>query len=193
MLTLFSQNNARATGAAMALALCALVATPEDAMADAYIGAGVGQAGIEFEDATVPGFSFSEDDMGWKAFVGYEFGLPLVSLGVEAGYVDFGNPSGDVLASIVEVDADGFSAFGTLGFDLGPLGVFAKYGVISWDSSFTVDGFDAGSDDGSDPAYGVGARFGIGPIGVRAEYEVFDIEDTDDISMVSLGVVWSFD
>ena len=192
MFTLISQDSTRVVGLAAMLVAGVMLIAPTDASADAYIGASVGQAGVELDDASLPGMTFNEDDMGWKAFIGYEFGLPLVSLGIEGGYVDLGNPSGDVLGSLVDVDADGLSAFGTLGVNLGPLGVFAKYGVISWDASITVDGLDEGSDDGSDPAYGVGAKIGLGPLDIRAEYEIFDIDDTDDVSMVSLGVVWTF-
>jgi hypothetical protein len=189
MLTLFQKES----GLVAAFVAAAILLAPTESKADAYIGVGIGQAGIEIEDASFPGTTFDEDDFGWKAFLGYEFGLPLLSLGIEGGYVDLGNPSGDVLLSQVEFDADGLAAFGTLGFDIGPLGVFAKYGVISWDASLTIDGVDAGSDDGSDPAYGVGAEIGLWNIDIRAEYEVFDIEDSEDISMVSLGLVWTFD
>ena len=192
MFTHLLQDRTRVACLAATLVVGVMLMAPSDASADAYIGASIGQAGVELDDASLPGMTFNEDDMGWKAFIGYEFGLPLVSLGIEGGYVDLGNPSGDVLGSLVDVDADGLSAFGTLGVNLGPLGVFAKYGVISWDASITVDGLDAGSDDGSDPAYGVGAKIGLGPLDIRAEYEIFDIDDTDDVSMVSLGVVWTF-
>ena len=196
MLTLFTQDKLRSATLAAALAGIAMIGAPDEAAADAYIGGSVGQVGIEIEDASFPGASFDEDDFGWKVFLGYEFDLPLLSLGLEGGYVDFGAPSGtvDVLVPTdIEVDADGLSAFGTIGIDLGPLGIFAKYGVISWDASLSVDGLDAGSEDGSDPAYGIGAKIGIGSIDVRAEYEIFDIEDAEDLTMLSLGLVWTFD
>jgi len=178
-------------GAATILTLAALL--PGDSRADAYIGGSVGQAAIAITvNDQVQSFAFDENDFAWKAFAGYEFPFPVLNLGLEAGYVDFGAPSGSVLGSRLEVDADGFSGFGVLGFDLGPLGVFAKYGVVSWDASVSVDGIDAGSDDGSDPAYGIGAKIGLGSLAIRAEYEVFDIEDSDDVTMLSAGFVWSF-
>ena len=153
----------------------------------------IGQSYIEINAGTpaVPG-EFDEEDFGWKAIVGYEFELAVISLGVEANYVDFGEPSGDVFGSPVAVDANGFAGFGTVGFNIGPVGVFAKAGLISWDASITIDGFDAGSDDGSDAAYGIGAKLGLGPVDVRAEYELYDIEDSEDVAMVSVGLVWRF-
>jgi len=81
--------------------------------------------------------------------------------------------------------------FGVLGIDLGPLGIFAKYGMVSWDAEITIDGLSE-AEDGSDPAYGVGAKIAIGSIDLRAEYEVFDIEDAEDVSMISVGLVWTF-
>ena len=191
MLTLASNDKRAFAGVAAALLLSVML-VPAESRADAYIGGSVGQAGVELDLPAVQPLAFDEDDFAWKAFLGYEWNLPLLSLGIEGGYVDFGAPSGDILGTIVEVDTDGLSAFGTLGVNLGPLGVFAKYGVVSWDASLSVDGVNAGSDDGSDPAYGLGARIGIGPVDLRAEYEIFDIEDTDDITMLSVGVTFSF-
>ncbi|MFU8821323.1 MAG: hypothetical protein ACNA8G_07165 [Gammaproteobacteria bacterium] len=41
-------------------------------------------------------------------------------------------------------------------------------------------------------AYGVGVRFSPWSAEIRAEYEYLDIEDTDELSMVSAGVAWTF-
>lgn len=178
--------------AAVGLAMTALL-VPAESKADAYIGGSVGQAGIEVDvgDQLNP-IIFDEDDFAWKVFAGYEFPFPVLNLGIEVGYVDLGGPSANLGGTQFEIDSDGFNAFGLLGFDLGPLGVFAKAGVISWDSELSIDGVSAVSEDGSDPAYGVGARFGVGPVDIRAEYEFFDIEDAEDIAMVSVGLTWSF-
>jgi hypothetical protein len=193
MIQEFLANRSAAGSITAALLVSLMVFAPAESQAGGYIGGSIGQSYIEIDSGTptVPEV-FDEEDFGWKAIVGYEFGLPAINLGVEAGYVDFGAPSGDVLGSQVEVDANGFAGFGTLGFDLGPLGVFAKYGVISWDASLSIDGFDAGSDDGTDQAYGAGVKFGVGSVEVRGEYEVFDIDDSDDVSMLSVGIVWRF-
>ena len=177
----------------LALMASFMAFVPAESEAGGYIGGSIGQSYIELNAGTpaVPE-DFDEDDFGWKAIAGYEFGLAVISLGLEVNYVEFGAPSGDVLGSPVEVDADGFAGFGTLGFNIGPVGVFAKAGMISWDASITIDGFDAGSDDGSDAAYGIGAKLGLGPVDIRAEYELYDIEDTEDVAMVSVGLVWRF-
>jgi hypothetical protein len=37
----------------------------------------------------------------------------------------------------------------------------------------------------------VGAQFRVWSLSLRAEYEVFDIEDVD-VDMISVGVTWTF-
>ena len=133
-----------------------------------YIGGGVG-------DATVEAAGFDESDTAYKVFGGYNIGfIPLVDFAVEASYVDFGGP----------LDRTGVKAFGLAGLSFGPFGVFAKAGAISWDSNV---------DSGSDAAYGIGARFAIGSLAVRAEYEEYDVGgNLTDLSMMSVSAVFTF-
>jgi hypothetical protein len=182
-----------ANGAGAILLVAALLLSAESrADSGFFIGGSVGNAGYEIDvsDPNNP-VTFDEDDFAWKAFLGYNFDLTLLNLAVEGGYVDLGGPSATLLGSDFAVDADGLDAFVVLGVDLGPVGVFAKAGAISWDAEVTVDGIDA-SDDGTDPAYGIGAKIGLGSFALRVEYELFDIEDTEDVSMISAGLVWTF-
>ena len=193
MIQQFLANRRGPWSVAAALLVSFIVFAPAESEAGGYIGGSIGQSYIALDTGTVAvPANFDEEDFGWKLMAGYNFDFAVITLGVEADYVDFGAPSGDVLGSQIEVDANGFVGFGTAGFDLGPVGVFAKLGVISWDASFSVDGFDAGSDDGTDPAYGVGVKFGLGSLEIRGEYEIYDIEDSDDVAMLSVGLVWRF-
>jgi outer membrane immunogenic protein len=184
----------QASGAGAILLVAALLLVSAESRADSgfYVGGSVGSAGVEI-DAGDPGdpVSFDEDDFAWKVFGGYNFDLPLLALGVEGGYVDLGGPSADISGSSFEVDADGLDLFGVVGVDLGPIGVFAKAGFIAWDATASVNGV-GGSDDGTDPAYGIGAKFGFSSFAIRVEYELFDIEDTEDVAMISAGLVWTF-
>ena len=111
--------------------------------------------------------------------------FPLLIFAVEASYVDFGNPS----TSLGNVEVTGLNAFGLAGLSFGPFGIFAKAGAISWDSDATFGGFSE-SDSGTDPAYGLGARFAFGSFAVRAEYEVYDLDA--DVDMVSVSGVYTF-
>jgi hypothetical protein len=102
-----------------------------------------------------------------------------------ASYVDFGNPS----TSAGNVEVTGLNAFGLAGLSFGPFGIFAKAGAIDWDIDSTFSSTSS-SDSGTDPAYGVGARFAIGSFAVRAEYEVYDLDV--DVDMVSVSGVFTF-
>jgi len=160
-----------------------------------YVGGSVGSATIaaEVPDLGTTPFDFDENDFGWKIHGGYLFDLPVLDLGIEAGYVDLGAPSFDILGDSLTIDVTGLSVFGLAGIDLGPVGVFGKVGMINWDAEVSVSGFgEVASDDGSDPAYGVGVRFALGSIEIRGEYEMFDVDDTDDVYMLSAGLVWRF-
>jgi outer membrane immunogenic protein len=188
------EENRGVASVAVVLAASAIMLYAPESKADSgfYLGGSVGQAGVEVQDTSgTQLLIFDEDDFAWKAFGGYKFDLPVINLGVEGGYVNLGSPSGELEGVPVAIETDGFDVFGVAGIDIGPVGVFAKYGMISWDAEFTVDGL-SDAQDGSDPAYGIGATIGLGSIDIRAEYEVFDIEDAEDVSMVSVGLVWTF-
>jgi len=171
-----------------------------------YIGAGVGTANVAaneaLDDVGDVVADFDEDDTGYKIFAGYSFGF----LGIEAGYIDFGAPNdsqtfdlgelGQITAGI-EAEVTGFTieAVGTL--PLGPVDVFAKVGMISYDADVdvvltdgeTTEAVSVG-DDGEELAYGVGATLNLGQFGIRAEYQLFDIGD--DVDLLSLSAVLRF-
>lgn len=180
------------------LAVLALAVLPPVALAGAdsgfYIGGGVGQSMVESSDTdTVNGpVDFDGDDIGYKVFGGFNFGVvPLIDLAAEVGYIDFGKPDDTVAGVNASVDLDGFTAMGLAGLSFGPFGVFAKAGVISWDGEARIGGLSA-SDDGTDPAYGLGARFQIGSLALRGEIEYFDIDDIDDVYFASVSALWTF-
>jgi hypothetical protein len=157
-----------------------------------YAGGSVGGATVDanISDPDLPdNINFNEDDFAWKVFGGFQWDPWFIDLGVEVGYVDFGKPS----SSLVEIDASGWNIWGVGAFDLGPVGIFGKLGYIAWDADASLrDTPFTSSDDGSDIGYGIGAKFELWSLQFRAEYEIYDIEDTDDVSMYSVGVAWIF-
>ena len=178
--------------------LTAFSAAAANADSGFYAGGGVGNAGVEV-DFTDAGFNipeFDEDEFAWKVMAGYNLELVTFDVGVELGYVNFGKPSADILGVDVDFDTTGIHAFGIAGFDVGPLGVYGKLGLVSWDIEATIEaqGLPAESltDDGTDLAFGAGVRFGIGALEVRGEYEVYDIEDTERVGMASASLVYYF-
>ena len=187
----FRVSKSHLAGLALALWL-----TPLAVMADSgfYVGGSVGAATIEASlgDTGIPELpsSIDEDDTAFKAFVGYNFDLPVVDLGIEAGYVNFGAPEIGTLVGDVEVETTGINVWGIAGVDAGPIDLFAKLGYVSWDVEASLQGVSA-SEDGTDMGYGVGLGFGLGGVKIRGEYEMYDLDDAD-MSMLSVGVVFQF-
>lgn len=176
--------------------LLVLMLAPLAANADSgfYVGGSFGSGKIEADlgDTGLPGVpsSIDEDDTAYKAFVGYNFDLPSINLGVEAGYVDFGEPDVALNVGELQFDPTGINLWGIAGIEAGPVDIFGKLGYIAWDVDARALG-ESFSDSGSDIGYGLGIGFGVGPVQIRGEYEVYDIEDAD-VSMLSLGVVYRF-
>lgn len=170
--------------------------TPPAASADSgfYIGASAGGATIDadLDGINIPGLpsSIDEDDTATKVFAGYTFDLPLVDIAVEGGYVDFGEPDIDILGQALTLDSTGFNVWGIATFNAGLIDVYGKLGLIAWEVDAKLLN-DTASDDGTDPGYGIGAAFGIGPLAVRGEYELYDLDDAD-VSMLSVGIVYRF-
>lgn len=185
-------------GITLTLAFSLATYTAQAADTGFYIGGSIGQASYDVPSDITEIPSFDENDTGYKIFAGYNVNIGIVNLGVEGGYVDFGNPSTKfgIDNNVLAIDADGWNLWGVGGLNLGPIDVFAKVGTVSWDASVSIKGLDPDlgslSDSGSDFGYGLGARVSFGKLAVRGEWEVYDIEDTDDISMFSVGLAWRF-
>lgn len=171
-----------------AVALFALPVLPAVAADNGfYLGASVGQANLKIDNLTnnvFPDDDFDGDDTAYKFIAGIR---PLDWLGVEAAYVNFGKPEDTVVGTKLKADGDGISAFAVGFLATGPVDLFAKVGLISWDSKIS----GAIDDNGTDLAYGVGAQFRLLSLSIRAEYEKFDLSDVD-LDMVSVGVTYTF-
>ena len=142
-----------------------------------YLGGSLGQGKVDFTD----GPEFDTDNAGYKFFGGYRFGL----LGVEGGYVDFGNMT--AARTSVDANATAWDVFGVLNIALGPVDLFGKVGAVAWDLEV-----DAYKETDTDLAYGLGVAVRLGPISIRGEYERFEIADTDLVGMYSLGLAYMF-
>jgi hypothetical protein len=151
-----------------------------------YLGASLGQANIDIDSINRSNIGIDGDDTGFKFIAGLR---PLDWFAVEASYVNFGEIEQGPLAT----ETDGISAFGVFFVPVGPVDLFAKGGLISFDTNVDIDGIGTISqEDGTDLAYGVGVQFRLLSLGIRAEYEKFDIDDVDDANMLSIGVTYTF-
>jgi OOP family OmpA-OmpF porin len=175
------------------IATVMLVAAPLSAMAadnGFYLGAAVGQAGVKADDIEGSLEDFDGDDTGYKAIVGFR---PLEWFAVEANYVDLGSAEDDVAGVPLNVDVTGLDLFAVVFLPLPVVDIFFKAGMIAWEVDASVSGFgEVANDDGEDLAYGAGVGLAFGSLGVRAEYERFEIDDADTVDMISLGVTWTF-
>lgn len=190
-------KNKNLSALACSALLLVLPFTTANAVQDGwFIGASIGQSMIEsnIDDPEFPGAgSFDESDFAWKLYGGYNWVLARTfGFGIEGGYVNFGSPSDTILGDVpIKIEPTAIDLFATLGFDIGPVGIFGKVGYAWWDVDVDV-GNQGFSDDGDDPVYGIGARFNLFSLEFRGEYEYFDTADVDDVAMWSLGVVWRF-
>jgi len=157
------------------------------AHAGVFVGASVGDAKLSVDDS---GFSFDESDFAYKIYGGFTF---IKFFAVEASYVDLGSPK-DTVSPGVDATID-ITAWDVYGVGILPLGkhieIFGKAGFVFWDSKTKFSGAltGSGSESDSDTAYGAGINFKLGDhIGIRAEYEVFDVSDVDTLDMASVGV-----
>lgn len=161
-----------------------------------YVGGSLGSAQVEYDDDS-PDFGdvdidFDDDDTGYKVYGGYNFGLvPFLNIAAEVAYVDFGSQEGKIAGiSGNKIELDAITASGLVGFDLGPVGLFAKAGLVNWGGDIkTFAGDD--SDSGTDPLYGIGAKIQLGSFAVRAEYEYYDL-DKFRVDYYSIGAAYTF-
>lgn len=169
-----------------AVAAACLVASPAFAADDGfYLGAGLGYFQLDVGDVNEAG-SWDAGDTAYKIGVGYNF---LKYFGVEVEWIDGGSPE-DVGVSI-DVTGWNASAIGrwpvTEKFD-----VFAKLGAIMWDADLHGPGGHA-STDGTDFSWGVGAGWNFTDhFTVNAEYQGFELADTDSSALWSASAVWRF-
>lgn len=161
-----------------------------------YVGGSLGTAKTDYSvaDADFGDIKFDDSNTAYKGFVGFNFGLvPMFNLAVEGSYVDFGKTNPDI-AEIpnAELGVSGWVGSGLAGVDLGPVGLFAKVGMIAWDSDFdsAVSAFRT-SESGTDATWGLGAKMQLGSFAVRAEYEIFEM-DYVEVDFFSVGAAYTF-
>jgi len=189
-----------ATGASAALA--------DDGSVGLYAGASVGVADVRSNGyANVDYYEFDQTHAAWKVFAGIH---PVEPLGLEAEFIDFGNPSTGAAYSYSQASSDAKAGalfvVGYLPMPLPLLDVFAKVGVARLDQNTTVDypvacvtGHECAQYFGvlkqdvwtTAVAYGGGVQGTFGPLAVRAEYERIS-GNSGEPDIISMGASWTF-
>jgi Outer membrane protein beta-barrel domain len=176
---------------AAALALCAATTYAQGIGPDAYVGAGVTQARID--DIFDSGHSLDLNHTAWKVFVGIR---PVAPFAIEADYMDLGSETRHFgFDTGTHADAHAFAAFGValLPLPLPFIDVFAKAGAARWSlSGSTSPSLFAIDEHGTDFAWGLGAQAHFGALGLRLEYEQFDVRDTSGLKAISFDAIFHF-
>jgi hypothetical protein len=90
-----------------------------------------------------------------------------------------------------EFKLHGAYAAGLLIFPLGPIDLYGKGGVIEAKTESSVGGMST-SRSSSSGFYGAGVGLRVWKIGLRAEYERYQIKDVDRVQMLSVSALFQF-
>ncbi len=155
-----------------------------------YVGGSVGASyvGLSWENVDIEDLEISGADFAWKVFGGYKL-IPFLSL--EGGYRDLGSVSDSFEDIVYGAETSGWDVEAMGIIPLGVAHLWGKAGYFWWTSK-TEEGGEAGEDTGSDFMWGLGADVSILMIALRLEWEKFEIEDAEHISMLSGGVTFGF-
>lgn len=185
--------------AASVFAISGMLAANQ-ASAQAYLGASIGQSDIDDEVAAglISSGPVDGKDTAWKLYGGYMLNR---NFGIEAAYVDLGEAtySGDFFGDPVTDGKVKVTGFNIAGIGKLPISeqfsLFGKLGLFIWEveaSDITAGAPFSTAADGTDLSFGVGAGYDFTPnLGVRAEWELFKTDDVD-ASLISIGLVWRF-
>ena len=153
-----------------------------------YIGAGVGQAEVDFQE--IAGTSVQDDsDTSWKIYGGYNFNQHFA---VELAYTDLGESDVTILGQDTDIDADVLSIALVGKYPVSEqIDVFGKLGYADIDADADVAGVGSTSVSESDVLYGLGVDYAVTEqVDIRLEWERMDFED--EVDNVTLGVSFNF-
>ena len=194
-------------------AICASNRVFADGPLGIYVGAAIGESHVrtarEILGDTDYDYKFDAQHSAWKVTSGIR---PISRLGVELGYIDFGNPSAGLrssgLGGLTEADEKAWTLFG-LGYLPLPvpfLDVYGKLGIARLHTTTTevspapacpVGFVPCGpstfkvSDWSTNFVYGAGVQGKIQALAIRAEYERVSASGGNP-DVVSLGITWAF-
>ena len=149
-----------------------------------YLGASLGQSDVNIDSGPL---EVDGDDTGFKLIAGFR---PLDWFAVELNYVDFGDVDSD--GGAFKAESDAISAYAVGFVPVGPVDLFAKAGVVKSDTSVNSDVGEAFKSDGTDFTYGAGVQFRFLSLSARLEYEIFDVDDVNDLNLLSVGLTYTF-
>jgi len=156
-----------------------------------YIGASIGNSfyGDKF-DLGNEVKEINENSTGYKFFGGFS---SKSFFQIEGGFRNLGTVKTDIEGYSVESKTSGWDVYGMGRLQvLNLIDLFAKAGAFFWKTESGIVSQVLGEDSGTAFAWGLGAGVHLGPIGVRLEWENFQIQDPATLSMLSLGATFGF-
>lgn len=166
-----------------------------------FIGVGAVDASADHDTRLAPFRNYDSDTSGFKLIGGIR---PLDRLGIEVNYVSPGEmdvrlppvacpavvgypcPESDELSlqsRMVSVSAVGY-------FTVPFVDLYGRLGMARWATELEASGLEE-TERGTDPTFGAGVQLRLGGLGLRLEYERFELAD-DSTDTVSLGFTYTF-
>lgn len=148
-----------------------------------YLGGGVGKTKIQDSTGNPQGVLFDRYAGGLKVFAGYHLDvIPIVKFDAEVGYRELGRVD-------YRIHGPDYGLLASVG--LGPVALFGRAGAMRYKVETNALGGNHDF-DGTARVYGVGARFTLLRVGLRAELERIDIEELDKAYMLSVSAFYQF-
>ncbi len=175
-----------------------MLASISSAVAEPYIGLGIGAAFYKADLTGLDGPELDESGSGTstKLYGGYAFNKYFA---VEASIYNFAEASVGAVETIgsgdfnsAEVSMKGLGAYAVGSYPLNrEVNIMAKLGVLSWDADLRVDNTSR-TNDGTDVAFALAASFAFTQeLLATVEWEFFD-SDNPELSMFSAGFKFIF-
>ncbi|HEV8018208.1 MAG TPA: outer membrane beta-barrel protein [Steroidobacteraceae bacterium] len=155
-----------------------------------YLGAGITRNSVKDIASTASDLNSTS----WKVLAGFR---PISWFAVEADYIDLGSETTNFTSATAHLQYKAFTGYavGYVPLPVPFVDVFGKVGLARWSSSGSSvtlpSNFFSLSDNGTEFAWGIGAQAHMGNLGVRLEYESFNIPNTNGANVFSLDVMLS--
>jgi hypothetical protein len=153
-----------------------------------YLGGGVGQSFIktDVKDIEDKDWKLDDNDFAYTFIAGVRMSNALA---IEGGYKYLGSVKDKFEGFSYESKISGYDLCAVGNVYLGIVDIYGKAGLLWWDKAFEENGEDD-TDNGSDLMWGFGATVRLGSIGLRAEWERFEVKHYDRLSMLSVGLIF---
>jgi opacity protein-like surface antigen len=155
-----------------------------------YVGGSLGSAFVETssEDLQEEDLKIDKNNFAYKIFGGYRF---TDFMSAEGGYRNLGQAENKVLGSTLSTKTYGWDVAAVGKLEIILVNVFAKAGMFFWNTKSALDEFSE-EESGNDFFWGLGAGVNLGMLEARIEWEKFEVESPENLTMLSIGVTFGF-